>query len=201
MLTAFAIVLGVAMISGAFVLTDTLGKSFDGISQESYESTGRRQLEGGDRDERRLLGGAGLFDDVLRKVQSPARRTPRAGLDRRQVQARRQARARRSGKAGSGEAVAVDPPPTSPSTRFNSCRATGRAARRSDRDRHGNGREGSTSRSARPSAPSATARSRSTDQRNRPLRVAETSLGGATISVYDLATAERLFDKRGKLDS
>jgi putative ABC transport system permease protein len=38
-LTAFAIVLGVAMISGAFVLTDTLGKSFDGIFEESYEST------------------------------------------------------------------------------------------------------------------------------------------------------------------
>ena len=38
-LTAFAIVLGVAMISGAFVLTDTLGKSFDGIYNESYKST------------------------------------------------------------------------------------------------------------------------------------------------------------------
>jgi putative ABC transport system permease protein len=38
-LTAFAIVLGVAMISGAFVLTDTLGKSFDGIFDESYKST------------------------------------------------------------------------------------------------------------------------------------------------------------------
>ena len=29
-LTGFAIVLGVAMISGSFILTDTLGKSFDG---------------------------------------------------------------------------------------------------------------------------------------------------------------------------
>ena len=38
-LTAFAIVLGVAMISGSFVLTDTLGKSFDGIFNESYEAT------------------------------------------------------------------------------------------------------------------------------------------------------------------
>ena len=38
-LTAFAIVLGVAMISGAFVLTDTLGKGFDGIYDESYAST------------------------------------------------------------------------------------------------------------------------------------------------------------------
>ena len=38
-LTAFAIVLGVAMISGAFILTDTLSKSFDGIYEESYKST------------------------------------------------------------------------------------------------------------------------------------------------------------------
>jgi putative ABC transport system permease protein len=38
-LTAFAIVLGVAMISGSFVLTDTLSKSFDGIYKESYKST------------------------------------------------------------------------------------------------------------------------------------------------------------------
>src|SRR4029079_7180741 len=38
-LTGFAIVLGVAIISGAFVLTDTLGKSFDGIFDESYKTT------------------------------------------------------------------------------------------------------------------------------------------------------------------
>ena len=41
-LTAFAIVLGVAMISGSFVLTDTLGKSFDGIYDESYRRHRRR---------------------------------------------------------------------------------------------------------------------------------------------------------------
>src|SRR4051794_5286099 len=38
-LTAFAIVLGVAMISGSFVLTDTLGASLDGVYQESYKGT------------------------------------------------------------------------------------------------------------------------------------------------------------------
>jgi putative ABC transport system permease protein len=38
-LTGFAIVLGVAMISGAFVLTDTLSKSFDGIYNDSYKAT------------------------------------------------------------------------------------------------------------------------------------------------------------------
>ena len=35
-LTAFAIVLGVAMISGSFVLTDTIGKTIDGVYEESY---------------------------------------------------------------------------------------------------------------------------------------------------------------------
>jgi putative ABC transport system permease protein len=38
-LTAFAIVLGVAMVSGSFVLTDTIGKSFDTIFGESYEAS------------------------------------------------------------------------------------------------------------------------------------------------------------------
>ena len=38
-LTGFAIVLGVAMISGSFILTDTLAKSFDGAYEESYRAT------------------------------------------------------------------------------------------------------------------------------------------------------------------
>ena len=37
-LTAFAIVLGVAMIAGSLVLTDTMAKSFDGVYEESYTS-------------------------------------------------------------------------------------------------------------------------------------------------------------------
>ena len=38
-LTAFAIILGVSMISGSFILTDTLSKTFDGIFEESYQDT------------------------------------------------------------------------------------------------------------------------------------------------------------------
>jgi putative ABC transport system permease protein len=37
-LTAFAIVLGVAMVSGSFILTDTIGKSFDRIFSDSFEN-------------------------------------------------------------------------------------------------------------------------------------------------------------------
>jgi putative ABC transport system permease protein len=39
LLTAFAVVIGVAMVSGTFVLTDTIQKAFDGIFKSSYEQT------------------------------------------------------------------------------------------------------------------------------------------------------------------
>ncbi len=39
LLTALAVVLGVAMVSGTYVLTDTIQKAFDGIFSESYEGT------------------------------------------------------------------------------------------------------------------------------------------------------------------
>ncbi|MDF2694877.1 MAG: Macrolide export ATP-binding/permease protein macB, partial [Labilithrix sp.] len=38
-LTALAVVLGVAMVSGTFVLTDTIDKAFDAIFSESYANT------------------------------------------------------------------------------------------------------------------------------------------------------------------
>ena len=38
-LTAFAIVLGVAMVSGTYILTDTINKGFNTIFTESYKNT------------------------------------------------------------------------------------------------------------------------------------------------------------------
>ena len=38
-LTALAIVLGVAMVSGTYVLTDTITKAFDAIFTDSYTGT------------------------------------------------------------------------------------------------------------------------------------------------------------------
>jgi putative ABC transport system permease protein len=38
-LTALAVVLGVAMVSGTYVLTDTITKAFDGLYEDSYEGT------------------------------------------------------------------------------------------------------------------------------------------------------------------
>src|SRR5690349_14739005 len=39
LLTALAVVIGVSMVSGTFVLTDTMQKAFDGIFDESYQGT------------------------------------------------------------------------------------------------------------------------------------------------------------------
>ena len=38
-LTAFAIVLGVAMITGSYILTDSISSAFDSIFTESYRGT------------------------------------------------------------------------------------------------------------------------------------------------------------------
>jgi len=39
LLTAFAVIIGVSMVSGTFVLTDTMQKSFDSIFETSFENT------------------------------------------------------------------------------------------------------------------------------------------------------------------
>jgi putative ABC transport system permease protein len=51
LLTAFAVVIGVSMVSGTFVLTDTMQKAFDGIFEAGYENTdavvsGKQVVEG-----------------------------------------------------------------------------------------------------------------------------------------------------------
>ena len=38
-LTAFSIVLGVSMVTGSFILTDTMSKAFDSIFTSSYAET------------------------------------------------------------------------------------------------------------------------------------------------------------------
>src|SRR3712207_4105330 len=66
LLTSLAIVLGVAMITGTFVLTDTIRKSFDGIFDDAYANTsvmvsGKEIVEG---SESRATVPVSLLDDV-----------------------------------------------------------------------------------------------------------------------------------------
>ncbi len=170
-LTAFAIVLGVAMISGAFVLTDTLGKSFDGILRRVVQVHRRgHQLEGRDRDGGRRDRGACLLGHRSRRRREPARRARRAGHHRGRGEPRRPGRGDdRSDRPGCGDGRRVDrrPEPESVPARL------GRVAqrRRSDRNRQCDGREGALP--DRPERRSVRRRSARDlrDHRDRPLRV------------------------------
>ena len=69
LLTAFAVVIGVAMVSGTFVLTDTIQKAFDGIFTASYEQTdaviaGKEIVKGSQS------GAATIPESLLAEVQA-----------------------------------------------------------------------------------------------------------------------------------
>ena len=157
-LTAFAIVLGVAMISGSFVLTDTLGASLDGVYQESYKGTdavdqleargaaGRRHDREGSASPPRVLTDVGHVSGVRAaqgSIEDHISLVDKAG--------------KRIGKPDDGIAVAVsNPDDTSRSARQGRRRHVAAAtATRSRSTRRP--RPSSTSRSARRSAPSARA--------------------------------------------
>ena len=63
-LTASAIVLGVAMICGTLILTDSIDKAFDGIFTEGSTRAPTRSITGTDRL-RLLSGGAGRRPGAL----------------------------------------------------------------------------------------------------------------------------------------
>jgi putative ABC transport system permease protein len=69
LLTAFAVVIGVAMVSGTFVLTDTIQKAFDGIFTASYQQTdaviaGKEIVKGSSS------GAATIPESLLAEVQA-----------------------------------------------------------------------------------------------------------------------------------
>jgi putative ABC transport system permease protein len=68
-LTAIAIVLGVAMVSGTLVLTDTIDKAFDSIFSSSYEQTDA-VVSGKKLVEWSQTGKAQISEDVLAKVRA-----------------------------------------------------------------------------------------------------------------------------------
>ena len=128
-LTAVAIVLGVAMMSGAYVLTDTIDKAFDKIFVESYANTD-------------AVDGQGVRHQLRGRAAPPAR-SPRASSSRSgpvdgvEVAAgtvQDHEAGQQDGKAINTEgaptfAVGVDPRPSSPnSIRSTSSKAAGRKA-------------------------------------------------------------------------
>jgi len=68
-LTAFAIVLGVGMVTGTFVLTDSISKAFDSIFSQSYKNTdavitGKNAVGQGDQVVQSLAFDAGVIEKV-----------------------------------------------------------------------------------------------------------------------------------------
>src|SRR5215212_2752962 len=176
-LTAFAIVLGVAMISGAFVLTDTLGKTFDGIYEDSYKATdaiisSKVAVDTGNGDTEAPAFSAA----VLQKVERlPGVRVAQGSIEDeiRLVDENGNAIGSEGEGVASGDGqVAIDKA-TATKEHFDVGQTVGAFG------------EGPLARYRI----SGIVRFGSED-----------SLGGTTISVFDLPTAQRLFDKRGQFD-
>ena len=199
-LTALAIVLGVAMVSGTFVLTDTIQKGFNSIFSVSYKDTSavisEKSLFGSNQNRT-----AGFPETLLARVRTLPGVAAAVGSVADQAQL-----IGRNGKpiqfgGAPNLAFSVDPSPQA--QRFNPLNLV---------------------KGAWPTRPDEIAIDSSTADRKhykvgdtigvvsrtpeQPFRVVgivklggSTSIGGATIAVFDLSTAQRLFQKPGLLDA
>jgi putative ABC transport system permease protein len=198
-LTAFAIVLGVAMISGAFVLTDTLGKTFDGIYADSYKATdavisSKTAIETSDGSKQTPAFSAA----VLRKVESlPGVRLAQGAIEDEARLVGNNGKA--IGKPGEGLAIGVD---SSGDQSLNPLKLVDGQWPRGDGqiaiDKSTAAKKHFTigqTVGAFGDGPVAKYRISGIVRFG-----SQDSIGSTTISVYDLATAQKLFDKRGRLD-
>src|SRR4051812_40916054 len=69
LLTAFAVVIGVSMVSGTFILTDTMQKTFDGLFASSYAQTDA-VIAGKQIVEKSTSGSATIPASLLTKVRA-----------------------------------------------------------------------------------------------------------------------------------
>ena len=198
-LTAFAIVLGVAMISGAFVLTDTLGKSFDGVYEDSYKATdavisSKVAIKTADGD----TEAPAFSTSILSKVQSlPGVRVAQGSIEDESRLVDKNGKA--IGKAGEGVAIGVDP---TADQSLNPLQLVSGTWPRGDGQiaiDKSTAERRSSSRSASPWAHSAMAHWRRTRSAASSASDRKARSAAPTISVFDLSTAQRLFDKQGKI--
>jgi putative ABC transport system permease protein len=198
-LTAFAIVLGVAMISGSFVLTDTLGKTIDGVFEQSYENTdavisSKHAVKTDDGDKEKPP----FSDDVLSKVQElPGVRVADGSVEG--VTTLVDHKGKPIGNADTGNGVGFD---SSDDTSLSPLElAAGEWP-------HGSGQiaiDKSTAEKEHFAVGDTIAAF--ADGPVHKYEITGTvrfgdldSLAGTTIAVFDMPTASRLFDRQGKLD-
>jgi len=198
-LTAFAIVLGVAMISGSFVLTDTVGKSFDGVYSESYKQSdavisAKDAIAVGDGNDEAPAFSAGALSEA-RSIPGVAAAQGSIEDEARLVKPN----GRAIGGPGDGIAVGLDGSAEQSLSPFKLAagrwpagdgqiaidKATAKDHHFAIGDTVGAFADGPVKRYT----VTGLVRFGSED-----------SVSGSTITVFDLATAQKLFDKQGKLD-
>ena len=199
-LTALAIVLGVAMISGTFILTDTIKKGFDTIFTESYKGadaviSGKVSFKG----DTGATASPGFPDYVLGKVKELEDVDAASGS----VESDATRLIDRHGNtiaSGGAPSLGFSVDPKAP--RFNpltlvagrwpaGAREIAIDKRTADKKHYAVG-------------DSIGAAARGPTQQFRITGVAKfgsvASIGGASLAIFELRTAQKLFDKVGKLD-
>src|SRR3954447_22590197 len=195
-LTAFAIVLGVAMVSGSFVLTDTIQKSFDGSYADTYKDadvvvSSKSAVSSADHG-----SAPGFSDDLLQRVRSLPDVAGTFGSVGGAV-----GLVGRDGKVigrGGGGAMSADPSGDQTLNQVELVRGewprnSGEIAideSTADRETY----ELGNSIGAFGNGPVRQYRVAGI------VRLKTGDAGGGTFAVFDLATAQRLVDKKGKLD-
>ena len=204
-LTAAAIVLGVAMISGTYVLTDTIKAAFNTVFTEVYQNTdavisGKSAIGTGNGNNGANQILPSFPQSLLARVrQLPGVAEAEGGVDDQTRLVGRDGKVIASG--GPGLAFSVNP---AGNQRFNPLDAHERPlAERARRDGDRQGRRRTRSTTAVGDTIGVVARGPVKTFRIVGLvKFGDVdSLGGASIAIFDLPTAQRLFDKVGKLDS
>ncbi len=205
-LTALAIVLGVAMISGTFILTDTIKAAFGTVFTVVYKHTdvvisGKSAInEGGSEGGEREQGGVPSFSEsLLAKVQGlPGVAEARGGVEARAQLVGRNGKVIATGGAPS-LAYSVHPRGSqylNPLTLVSGAWPSGPGevaidANTAERDHYKVGETIGVI-------------ARSSEQHLRISGIAKiggvSSLGGATMAIFDFPVAQKLFGKQGELD-
>jgi putative ABC transport system permease protein len=199
-LTAIAIVLGVAMVSGTFVLTDTIQKGFDSIFSVSYKNTSAvittKALFGSSQNRTQ-----GFDESLLGKVEA----LPGTGLAVGAVEDQAQLIGR-NGKAiqvGGAPNLAFSVNPRPSMQRFNPLSLVSGRWPVGPREVAIDSATANRKHYAVGDTIGVVSREAKQDFRITGIATlgGSASIGGATLAVFNLPTAQRLFQKEGRLDA
>src|SRR4051812_45261804 len=202
LLTALAVVIGVTMVSGTLVLTDTIQKAFDGIFGASYAQTdaviaGRQIVKGSQS------GAATVPESLLARVRALPE-VKAAGGSIAPIASNTAKVFRRDGKAvGSGGAPQFGLGIDASLPQFSALKL------KSGRWPEGSGQVALDADTAAGQkfklGDKVTVATLGAKHRYEVTGIASfggvDSLGGATIAIWDLPTAQKLLDKEGRFDS